>query len=691
MELTNRPIRNEVAAVFSSGMLKVPHLNALLGVARTVVRPDVSRADSIDYVVGWGTKPTARQARAYARKTGLPYVAIEDGFLRSAGSASAKLPPISVVLDDVGVYYEAARPSRIEALIRASDERDPQSQDDIETAFEAFLHHRLTKYNTVAPSQVDRHRPKRSRVLLVDQVFADQSIAGGLASARTFRGMIESALAAFPAESIGVKIHPDVLAGRARGYIDKLAVEYGLNIHADMSNPHDLLEEVDMVWTVTSQLGLEAVFKGIPVRCFGVPFYAGWGLTEDTPDNSRAQTALARRGAARKPLDIFAAAYHGYANYADPVGGRPIGLPDAIERLVDWRARAEANRQNVICVGWPLDKRATARAYFGDGGNRIEFATAATAIGRAKGSGSRILSWRNAGGRLLAAASGDHGITHACVSEAPLTVLDEKKRGSISSALWLDVRSTAPAGTDDGNIERVLNNYPFTDDQKDRAILLMDALCQVGHGKGADPDADAIAVLGERFGERGGSRPVKSNLDFLKAVHAANPGKSILYAEHPDVACGDAPGRVSKARLSELAGAKVSLQDIVFGKVPVAAVHTVASNGGFAALMTGHRVVCWGAPFYAGWGLTEDQLEIPGRKRRLTLSELVAGALIVHSLYVDARTGVPCKAEDLVRRIALQHEGSLPRSLQPRPVWFEPIVSVLHKCRAVLLQGVQRS
>ena len=55
-------------------------------------------------------------------------------------------------------------------------------------------------------------------------------------------------------------------------------------------------------------------------------------------------------------------------------------------------------------------------------------------------------------------------------------------------------------------------------------------------------------------------------------------------------------------------------------------------------------VVCYGMPFYAGWGLTKDILSIPRRTRRLTLDELVAGALICYPAYVrrsDGKSSTP--------------------------------------------------
>ena len=59
-------------------------------------------------------------------------------------------------------------------------------------------------------------------------------------------------------------------------------------------------------------------------------------------------------------------------------------------------------------------------------------------------------------------------------------------------------------------------------------------------------------------------------------------------------------------------------------------VHVLTSLAGFEALQRGKRVVTYGQPFYAGWGLTEDIYPVDRRTRRLSLDELVAGALIVY-------------------------------------------------------------
>ncbi|MDR5671096.1 capsular biosynthesis protein, partial [Burkholderia cenocepacia] len=65
-------------------------------------------------------------------------------------------------------------------------------------------------------------------------------------------------------------------------------------------------------------------------------------------------------------------------------------------------------------------------------------------------------------------------------------------------------------------------------------------------------------------------------------------------------------------------------------------VHTLSSLAGFDALLRGKMVCTYGLPFYAGWGLTDDDLApLPWRDRVLSLDMLVAGALLRYPLYWD--------------------------------------------------------
>ena len=98
--------------VFSAGLARLAGLELLLGAERLRFRPSDRSAAQLAAVAGWGHKPTAQAARDYARRHHLPYLALEDGFLRSVGLGGRE-PPLSLIVDDVGIYYDARAPSRL--------------------------------------------------------------------------------------------------------------------------------------------------------------------------------------------------------------------------------------------------------------------------------------------------------------------------------------------------------------------------------------------------------------------------------------------------------------------------------------------------------------------------------------------------------------------------------------------------
>ena len=64
----------------------------------------------------------------------------------------------------------------------------------------------------------------------------------------------------------------------------------------------DVLARVNAVYTVSSLTGFEALIRGLPVRCFGVPFYAGWGATPDEASARTSADAERRRRTVRRRL-----------------------------------------------------------------------------------------------------------------------------------------------------------------------------------------------------------------------------------------------------------------------------------------------------------------------------------------------------------------------------------------------------
>ena len=128
-------------------------------------------------------------------------------------------------------------------------------------------------------------------------------------------------------------------------------------------------------------------------------------------------------------------------------------------------------------------------------------------------------------------------------------------------------------------------------------------------------------------------------MGLLRAVRERCPDAWIVYKPHPDVLAkkrpGDAGPNDARSGCDEVV-TDVPIHEL-FAKVDE--VQVLTSLAGFEALLRGKPVVCHGSPFYAGWGLTDDLQTHPRRTRRLSLDELVAGALIAYPTYVSRTSG----------------------------------------------------
>ncbi|SPF78276.1 capsular polysaccharide biosynthesis protein [Pseudoprimorskyibacter insulae] len=263
--------------------------------------------------MAWASHPLADRAD----------VRCEDGFLRSAGLGAALIPPLSLACDDLGIYYDPSRPSRLEALIAASPNLTQSDLRRAEALRGMLVARNLSKYNLggALPALPDGHR-----ILVPGQVEDDASIrlgAPGMTNAELLRRTRE----ANPDAIILYKPHPDVEAGLRLGAVDRPEQWADYVLHrADMA---PLLTQVHEVWTLTSLTGFEALLRGVAVTTLGQPFYAGWGLTKDLGP------ALTRRGGPVTLDGLTHATLIGYPRYRDPVTGLPCPAEVVAERLAN--------------------------------------------------------------------------------------------------------------------------------------------------------------------------------------------------------------------------------------------------------------------------------------------------------------------------------------------------------------------
>jgi len=256
---------------------------------------------------------------------------IEDGFLRSRGLGAELVPPLSLVVDDLGIYYDPNRESRLERLIQAP--LPPGGRARAERLLAQLLAAGVSKYNLAARALPDLGAGRR--ILVVGQVEDDASIRAGAGKVNTNLGLLAAAAQANPEARIIYKPHPDVEAGLRRRAIAPEALQGLADVVADRADPLALIAAADEVWTMTSLLGFEALLRGKPVTCLGAPFYAGWGLTRDLgPVPTRRHHADDGHPLPRPDLlHLLHAALIGYPRYYDPLTRRPCPPEVAIDRL----------------------------------------------------------------------------------------------------------------------------------------------------------------------------------------------------------------------------------------------------------------------------------------------------------------------------------------------------------------------
>lgn len=310
---------------------------------------------------GWGRKHSGQKAVELSQKHDTSFVLLEDGFIRSLGLGVDGSPSFSIIEDDVGIYYDATAPSRLENILNTYDFASDVAL--IATAREAMYlirHHHISKYNHASDlpegffeSELDlpqghharlRGRSARrvndeemtKRVLIVAQTAGDASLSYGMGNQFTTDQMIDAAIAENPDATVYLKIHPDVLCGKKSSDIDIERARQKCIIIEENIDPISLLEHFDIVYTKTSQMGFEALILGKKCVCFGMPFYAGWGITDDRVSSERCNRQVTVE-------EVFAAAYILYTRYYNPYQKRSSDIIDTIHEIVRQR-RMRQNR-----------------------------------------------------------------------------------------------------------------------------------------------------------------------------------------------------------------------------------------------------------------------------------------------------------------------------------------------------------
>lgn len=265
---------------------------------------------------------------------GRPLLIVEDGFIRSLDIGLSGEPALSIILDDTTAYYDATKISRLQRLLEEGPALAPAETQRARKAIDLIVAKRVSKYNHAPNLSTHVGPPGRKKLLLIDQKFGDHSVEFGLASEATFKRMLQDALARTDCDVI-VKQHPDAIKGGKSSYFNNERLA-GLDATGRLFpilydvNPYALLNAIDEVYVVTSGMGFEALMAGKKVRCYGMPFYAGWGITQDhltVPFRTRRRTVE----------DVFHYAYIMCSRYYHPEREQLVEVEELVNYIADRR------------------------------------------------------------------------------------------------------------------------------------------------------------------------------------------------------------------------------------------------------------------------------------------------------------------------------------------------------------------
>ncbi|ELQ6451182.1 capsular polysaccharide biosynthesis protein, partial [Campylobacter jejuni] len=618
-----------------------------------------SKINKDDLFLGWGRKKSGLKAINLAKKYKAKFILLEDGFIRSLNLGVENSPSFSMVKDDIGIYYDATAPSKLENLLNTYEFKDEEIKQ-AKKVIELIKKYKISKYNNNLDIPDDYFQKDEKRVLIITQTANDASLEFGLAKDFKTVDMIKDAIKENPDSKIYIKIHPDVLSGKKQSDLDINSLPKECILITENFNPIALLEFFDKVYTKTSGMGFEALMQGCECVCYGMPFYAGWGLTKD-------KLECKRRMQKRSLEEVFYAAYILYSEYFNPYLNQKSNIFDTIQTLAKYKDIEKANSNRLFMLGFTLWKRYFIRPFFKAKDNKIIFLNSLKSLARYKlKENDKFFIWGkridyNALKTTLIKKAQDENLLHFIPK---ISLVEDGFIRSIS--LGSDLTRPFSLNVDDkglyidpnkaSKLEELLQNEIFDENMLNRAKNIIKILLENRFSKynglkhenlkinakigqkiiliPAQVEDDVSMILGG-FG--------LSTLDLLKEVRAKNQDAYIIFKPHPDVLSGNRVGLKDETLILEFCDEIVKDCSIDSAIKIADEIHTITSTSGFDALLRAKKVFTYGMPFYAGWGLTKDKYRCERRTRKLSLEELVAGALIIYPRYINPKTKTLCE------------------------------------------------
>ena len=273
---------------------------------------------------------------SFAKENGMTIYRIEDAFIRSVALGSGFAKPYSLSIDSSGIYFDPRKSSDLEYLLECYEFTDELIQR-AKNVREEVISSKFSKYNHLEHKEIEIDRDRYDKVILVTgQVEDDMSMQFG-AFGMTYIDLLQKVRKEHPNAYIIYKPHPDVLSGNRKGHIPKKIIDSCADEVVTMVSIDSCIEVADEVHTLTSGAGFDALIRGKKVYTYGMPFYAGWGLTTDYRKCERRTRKLTLDELVASTLILF-------PRYISPKTGKFCEVEQTLKELKEEQERYFSDR-----------------------------------------------------------------------------------------------------------------------------------------------------------------------------------------------------------------------------------------------------------------------------------------------------------------------------------------------------------
>ena len=233
------------------------------------------------HIIVWGKKPKSDKYIEFVNE----FISVEDGFIRSVGLGGELYPPLSLLFDKKGIHYDSNNTNNLEELLQ---NRILNQEELIRSKklISQIIKSKVSKYNLNIKNEIKLpiESSRKEIIAILGQVETDNSIIYGVPENTIKKSnfeLVKKVKIDNPDSFIVYKPHPDLESGLRKKGLEESKISKIVDYVAHKSSLDDIFKKVDKIAVFTSLGGFEALIRGLSVITYGLPFYAGWGLTED--------------------------------------------------------------------------------------------------------------------------------------------------------------------------------------------------------------------------------------------------------------------------------------------------------------------------------------------------------------------------------------------------------------------------